>query len=383
VLCKQITLSHPCLSLPMTDLSHRLDDYDYDLPPDRIAQFPAPQRDHSRLLVLETGALAPAHRTFADIIDYLRPGDLLVVNTTKVFPARLLGRKQTGGKVELFLLSFPRSVPASGTGAAWLEAPAPALIKSSKRPQVGSLLLFNPQLRARIDTLHPDGKAEVTMQYHPERDQTLEMLLEAHGQMPLPPYISRPHGSSGEDQHRYQTRYARQTGSVAAPTAGLHFSDDLLAAIRNKGVEIASIVLHVGYGTFAPVRTEDIRDHVIHKETVEITPETAATVQRVKERGGRIWAVGTTTVRTLEFAADTRGQICPGTGDCDLFIYPGYRFRIVDNLITNFHLPKSSLLFLVSALAGRHRILAAYRTAVDAGYRFFSYGDAMAIITKP
>jgi len=367
----------------MTDHSHRLDDYDYDLPADRIAQFPAAQRDRSRLLVLEAAATSPTHRTFTDIIDYLRPTDLLVVNTTRVFPARLLGRKQTGGKVELFLLSFPRRLPSIDTGSPWLEATAPALIKSSKRPKIGSLLDFSEQLRARVNELRPDGKAEVTVQYQVKQGQTLEMLLETHGQMPLPPYINRPHGSSSEDLHRYQTRYAQQTGSVAAPTAGLHFSDDLLQKIRNTGVEIASIVLHVGYGTFAPVRTEDIRDHVIHQETVEISPETAATIQRVKEAGGRIWAVGTTTVRTLEFAADARGCIRPGTSDCDLFIYPGYRFRIVDNLITNFHLPKSSLLFLVSALAGRDRVLKAYREAVAAGYRFFSYGDAMAIITKP
>jgi S-adenosylmethionine:tRNA ribosyltransferase-isomerase len=370
-------------SVSMTDHSHRLDDYDYDLPVDRIAQFPASQRDCSRLLVLEAGTSSLAHCTFSNIVEYLRAGDLLVVNTTKVFPARLLGHKQTGGKAELFLLAFPRPSAATDPNSPWQEAAAPALIKSSKRPGIGSLLHFSAQLRARIEALYPDGKAEVTVQYQPEKGQTLEMLLEAHGQMPLPPYITRPHGSSGEDLHRYQTRYARQTGSVAAPTAGLHFSDDLLAKIRTKGVEIASIILHVGYGTFAPVRTEDIREHAIHKETVAIAPETAAAIQRTRERGGRIWAVGTTTVRTLEFAADAHGSIRPGTGECDLFIYPGYRFRVVDNLITNFHLPKSSLLFLVSALAGRQRILAAYREAVAANYRFFSYGDAMAIIAKP
>ncbi len=366
----------------MTDYSHRLDDYDYDLPLDRIAQFPASQRDRSRLLVLDASSPSLAHRAFSDIVDYLHPADLLVVNTTKVFPARLLGHKQTGGKAELFLLSFPRSSAISGTGSLWREATAPALIKSSKRPKIGSLIHFSKQLRARIDDLLPDGKAEVTLQY-PENDQTLEILLEAHGQMPLPPYISRPDGSSDDDLHRYQTRYARQTGSVAAPTAGLHFSDDLLGKIRGKGVGIAHVVLHVGYGTFAPVRTEDIRDHQIHKEAVEISTETAEKINQTKLSGGRIWAVGTTTVRTLEFAADAQGRIQPGTGECDLFIYPGFQFRVVDNLITNFHLPKSSLLFLVSALAGRQRILAAYKQAVAADYRFFSYGDAMTIITKP
>ncbi|MDR2550707.1 MAG: tRNA preQ1(34) S-adenosylmethionine ribosyltransferase-isomerase QueA [Desulfobulbus sp.] len=366
----------------MTDHSYRLDDYDYDLPADLIAQFPAPQRDQSRLLVLATQNPSPAHRRFADLIDYLRAGDLLVLNTTKVFPARLLGSKQTGGKVELFLLALPRPAVASDADPTWHQATATALIKSSKRPKKGSLLSFGPRFRARIDDLHPDGKAEVTLQYRPEQEQSLEQVLELHGQMPLPPYISRPDGSLGEDRDRYQTRYARQTGSVAAPTAGLHFSDELLAAIRSKGVELATIVLHVGYGTFAPVRSEDIRDHAIHREYVEIPPAAAEAIHRTKQAGGRVWAVGTTTVRTLEFAADEQGLIRAGRGECDLFIYPGYRFRVVDNLITNFHLPKSSLLFLVAALAGRNRIMATYREAVMAGYRFFSYGDAMAIVTR-
>ena len=366
----------------MTDHSHRLDAYDYDLPADRIAQFPAAQRDQSRLLVLAGASGPPDHRRFTDLIDYLRAGDLLVLNTTRVFPARLLGSKQTGGRVELFLLAFPRRSASDGTAPPWRQATATALVKSSKRPKIGSLLHFGPRLQARIDGLHPDGKAEVTLHYQPEPGQSLEQILETHGQMPLPPYISRPDGNLGEDRDRYQTRYARQTGSVAAPTAGLHFSDQALAAIRAKGVTIAAIVLHVGYGTFAPVRSEDIRDHAIHKEYVEIPTETAEAIRQAKQGGGRIWAVGTTTVRTLEFAADGRGQVRTGSGECDLFIYPGYRFKVVDNLITNFHLPKSSLLFLVSALAGRDRILSAYREAVTEGYRFFSYGDAMAIITR-
>nr|WP_281172868.1 tRNA preQ1(34) S-adenosylmethionine ribosyltransferase-isomerase QueA [Desulfobulbus elongatus] len=377
--------NHPepaSLLLTMTDHTYRLDDYDYDLPADRIAQFPAPQRDRSRLLVLATDSPSLAHRTFADLADYLRAGDLLVINTTKVFPARLLGHKQTGGRVELLLLAFPRPASEGNADRSWRQASATGLIKSSKRPKIGSLLHFGPSFRARVDGLHPDGKAEVTLQYQPKQGQSLEQLLEVHGQMPLPPYISRPDGSLGEDRHRYQTRYARQTGSVAAPTAGLHFSDEVLAAIGNKGVERANIVLHVGYGTFAPVRSEDIRDHAIHREYVEIPEETVTAIRQARERGGRIWAVGTTTVRTLEFAADAEGHVRAGCGECDLFIYPGYRFRVVDNMITNFHLPKSSLLFLVSALAGQNRILAAYREAVTAGYRFFSYGDAMAIITR-
>ncbi|NLX19947.1 MAG: tRNA preQ1(34) S-adenosylmethionine ribosyltransferase-isomerase QueA, partial [Desulfobulbus sp.] len=213
--------------------------------------------------------------------------------------------------------------------------------------------------------------------------QDLEKLLEHQGQMPLPPYINRSSGQTAEDQERYQTRYACQTGSVAAPTAGLHFTTELLTEIQSKGTEIANITLHVGYGTFSPIRTPDIRKHNIHKEWYTVSPETAAAIQRAKAQKRRIWAVGTTTVRTLEFVTDPQGTVTPGTGECDLYIYPGYRFRTVDNLITNFHLPKSSLLLLVSALAGRQRILDTYQQAISRGYRFFSYGDAMAIITKP
>ncbi|MCL2789642.1 MAG: tRNA preQ1(34) S-adenosylmethionine ribosyltransferase-isomerase QueA [Desulfobulbus sp.] len=366
----------------MTDHSYLLDDYDYDLPADQIAQFPEPQRDRSRLLVLATGSTSIAHRRFADLVDYLHAGDLLVINTTKVFPARLLGNKQTGGKIELFLLAFPQISSTNGADSSWRKATATALIKSAKRPKIGSLIHLGPRFLVQIDDMHADGTAKVTLQYQPEPGQTLEQVLDDHGQMPLPPYISRPDGSLGEDRHRYQTRYARHTGSVAAPTAGLHFSDELMTAIRSKGVTIATIVLHVGYGTFAPVHSEDIRNHVLHREYVAIPAETAEAVRQVKQGGGRIWAVGTTTVRTLEFAADRQGYVQAGSGECDLFIYPGYRFRTVDNIITNFHLPKSSLLFLVSALAGRERILTAYQEAVAAGYRFFSYGDAMAIITK-
>jgi S-adenosylmethionine:tRNA ribosyltransferase-isomerase len=366
----------------MDDYTYQLDAYDYDLPPDRIAQAPAPQRDQSRLLVLEPGTSAPLHRSFADIVDHLRDSDLLVINTTKVFPARLLGNKETGGKAELFLLHLPKPLPPSSSNPTSQEATATALIKSSKRPKAGSLLFFGEHLRARVDALTDDGKAEVTLQYSTTGGRALETLLEEHGQVPLPPYITRLHGTSTEDLHRYQTRYARQTGSVAAPTAGLHFSDALLQRIRSKGVQVAEIVLHVGYGTFSPVRTQDIREHRIHREWVEISPETAEQINRAKTAGGRIWAVGTTTVRSLEFSTSTNGQVRSFSGECDLFIYPGFSFRVIDNLITNFHLPKSSLLFLVSALAGRERILDAYRQAVEHNYRFFSYGDAMAIITR-
>lgn len=366
------------------EANHLLEAYDYYLPPEQIAQYPVPQRDQSRLLVLDTSITAPpAHHRFSDILLYLRAGDLLVVNSTKVFPARLSGCKQTGGKVELFLLEFPRIAPTSYAAVNGGEALATALIKSSKRPQPGSLLLFSDNLSARVNSYDKDGKANVSLLFNKKHGYSLETLLENHGQVPLPPYINRPHGCLGEDSHRYQTCYANQSGSVAAPTAGLHFSDDLLAAIKQKGIEVAEIVLHVGYGTFAPVRSTDIRRHAIHSEMVEVSSTTAATINRVKAAGGRIWAVGTTTVRTLEFTADQQGQIQALAGPCDLYIYPGYQFQVVDNLITNFHLPKSSLLFLVSALAERRRVLDAYNLAVASGYRFFSYGDAMAIITRP
>ncbi len=367
----------------MIDYIYQLDAYDYELPPERIAQVPEAQRDQSKLLVLEANRPEPEHRQFANISEYLRPNDLLVVNSTKVFPARLLGHKESGGKAELFLLHFPREVAEQDVGASWQEATATALVKSSKRPKIGSALFFGDQLRARIDGINEEGKVDVTLQYRTEKRESLEEILKNHGQVPLPPYISRPQGSSPDDMDRYQTRYAKQTGSVAAPTAGLHFSDGLLAQIRAQGVRMASVVLHVGYGTFAPVRTSDIREHRIHREWVELTATTAELVNQTKAEGGRIWAVGTTTVRTLEFAAAKTGRVRPMTGECDLFIYPGYSFQVVDNLITNFHLPKSSLLFLVSALAGRERILAAYQEAIVRDYRFFSYGDAMAIISAP
>ncbi len=359
------------------DNRYQLSAYDYFLPEDQIAQHPARQRDQSRLLVLNRTDNTIRHRRFDFLSKLLRPGDLLVLNNTKVFPARLLGRKQTGGRVEMLLLHFPE--PA-GHEEDFNRSRALTLIRSSKRPRPGSLLIFKGSLRARIDVLRPDGKVDVTL-FHPAT-VNLEHLLEKHGQIPLPPYISRPQGSTTADSHRYQTRYARHTGSVAAPTAGLHFSDQLLKTLKEKGIRQVAVTLHVGYGTFAPVRSEDIRQHDIHEEYIRIPEETARTINETRAAGGRIWAVGTTSARTIEYGADADGRVQPVEGLCDLYIYPGYRFKIVDNLITNFHLPRSSLLFLVSALAGRKRILESYREAVQQGYRFFSYGDAMTIVTK-
>ena len=364
---------------------YRLDAYEYILPAELIAQEPAAQRDTSRLMVLHDVDCGREHLFFADILRFFRPGDVLVLNNTRVFPARLFGHKESGGKIELFLLALPEKQACTGpeqTG--WLQAQAPALLKSSKRAKTGAILSFGENLRAEVLALAEDGKAEVLLHYRSEPGQNLEDVLRTCGRMPLPPYISRSgQEHAAEDLQRYQTCYARHTGSVAAPTAGLHFTPELLQKLAALGVEIAELTLHVGYGTFAPVRSDDIRQHAIHQEWVSLAPEDAARINAAREAGRRIWAVGTTTTRSLEFAVDKNGVVQPFSGPCNLYIYPGFRFQVVDNLITNFHLPKSSLLFLVSALAGREKILAAYNEAVRLRYRFFSYGDAMALITRP
>lgn len=355
------------------EAQYRLSSYDYPLPERLIAQQPADQRDQSRLLVLDCVNNTLRHSRFAAVGELLRPGDLLVVNNSKVFPARLFGAKDTGGRVELLLLHFPETDRPG-------EAAASALLRSSKRPKPGSRLQFADDLHARVEELLPDGKVRVRLLHPPDAD--LAQLLDQYGQLPLPPYIRRPEGSTAADSQRYQTEYACHIGSTAAPTAGLHFSRQLLAELEQQGIRQAAVTLHVGYGTFAPVRSSDIREHQIHQEFVRVPEETAEAIQATRAAGGRIWAVGTTTARTLEFAADATGRVQPMEGLCGLYIYPGYRFKAADNLITNFHLPCSSLLFLVSALAGRERILAAYAEAVAENYRFFSYGDAMAIVRQ-
>ncbi|HIJ89830.1 MAG: tRNA preQ1(34) S-adenosylmethionine ribosyltransferase-isomerase QueA [Desulfobulbaceae bacterium] len=354
--------------------------YQFALPEENIAQHPLSRRDSSRLLVVDCVTGETKDKTFFDICDYLAPGDLLVVNNTRVFPARLLGKKESGGKAELLILEYP--VPESGSVGGdvegWQLAEVVGLVKSAKRPKPGGHLLFSENLVGVVRELLPDGKVRVALRYRGD----LARLLEEHGEMPLPPYIHREEGQSEEDRQRYQTVYAENPGAVAAPTAGLHFTPELLERIQERGVRIAQVTLHVGYGTFAPVRVADIREHVIHAEYLKVSEETAMLVNETRASGGRVWAVGTTSVRALEFAARETGQVTARSGFCDLYIYPGYQFRVVDNLITNFHLPQSSLLFLVSALVGRARILAAYGEAVAKGYRFYSYGDAMVLITK-
>lgn len=359
------------------DNTFQLAAYDYQLPEHQIAQHPVTERDKSRLMVLNCPDNKKTHHQFDQITQWLRPGDLLVVNNSKVFPARLIGHKETGGRVEMLLLHFPEEIADSNHP----QARALTLIKSSKRPKTGTILTFGDRLTARVEAIREDGKVEVTLGY--AAGEHLETLINALGKIPLPPYIRRPKGNSTEDQRRYQTTYASATGSVAAPTAGLHFSNSLIRSIQDMGVTIAQVTLHVGYGTFAPVRCEDIRQHQIHEEYVSVSEDTARKINQARKDGNRIWAVGTTSARTLEFAADDNGRVSAVNAFCTLYIYPGYRFKVVENLITNFHLPQSSLLFLVAALAGKTPILDSYNEAVKQGYRFFSYGDAMAIITRP
>ena len=361
----------------------QLSAYDYELPEENIAQHPVADRDQSRLLIVDCEKNGMRHDYFQNIVDLVRPGDVIVANDTKVFPARLIGSKETGGRVEILLLHYPEILLARENKNGMQCVEVLALMKSSKRPRPGSVITFGKHLYALVLELLDNGQVRLELQYILEQETSLEDLFIRYGQVPLPPYIKRPEGTTDDDLQRYQTKYAQHPGSVAAPTAGLHFSEVLLDKLRSRKVEIFTITLHVGYGTFAPVRTEDIRSHKIHAEYIRITPETAMMINEYRKHGSRIWAVGTTTARALEFATDTKGDINPYQGLCDLYIYPGYHFQVVDNLITNFHLPRSSLLFLVSALAGRERILDCYREAVRLGYRFYSYGDAMAIITRP
>lgn len=356
-----------------------LEAYDYSLPEKNIAQHPSEARDGSKLLVLHRQNGAREHKLFSDITGFFSKGDILIVNDTKVFPARLQGKKQSGGKAEIFLLHFPEIIKAKAETGDKGYAVATALVKSSRRPAIGSKIKISEDFGCIITEHHDNGQVKIEMEY--PADQDLAEIISSHGSVPLPPYIERDSGTQKNDRVRYQTVYAENTGAVAAPTAGLHFTQTLLDELHSKGVEIASLTLHVGYGTFAPVRTERIEEHNIHREYISLSAETAEKIRQVKKNGGKVWAVGTTTVRALEFAAQDSGEVRPLEGWCDLYIIPGFRFAVVDNLITNFHLPKSSLLFLVAALCGRETMLDCYREAIARNYRFYSYGDAMAIIS--
>lgn len=336
-------------------------DFSFELPDALIARHPLAERRASRLLVLDGPSGTLAHRQFADLLDYLSAGDLMVFNDTRVIPARLFGQKQTGGKLEILVerVLDDRRVLAH--------------VRSSKSPKPGSVILIEGGGEARM-LARQDALFEL------EFGEDVLALLERAGHMPLPPYIDRP--DEAADRERYQTVYAQRAGAVAAPTAGLHFDNELLAALRDKGVETAFVTLHVGAGTFQPVRVERIEKHHMHREWLEVSQAVVDAVAACRARGGRVIAVGTTSVRSLESAARD-GELKPFSGDTDIFIYPGKSFHVVDALVTNFHLPESTLLMLVSAFAGYPETMAAYAAAVEQGYRFFSYGDAMFITRNP
>ncbi len=343
----------------------RRSDFFYELPEEQIAQHPCARRDGSRLFVLDRKSGKNEHRIFSDIVSYLRPEDILVVNTSKVIPARLLGcSEKTGAPMEFLLLHESE------------DGQFETLVRPGKRARVGSRFVFKDVLSAEVTGITEGGNRLVRFSYDRTVFRNLYEVLDRVGNMPLPPYIKE----KLTDKTRYQTVYAREEGSAAAPTAGLHFTEELLERIRAMGVGYAELTLHVGLGTFRPVKEERIEDHLMHAEHFAITDETAEEINRRRAAGGRIVAVGTTTCRVLESVADENGLLRGMSGQTRIFIYPGYRFRAVDALITNFHLPESTLIMLVSALAGRERILAAYREAVERGYRFFSFGDAMLII---
>lgn len=337
-------------------------DFEYKLPPELIAQEPLPQRDQSRLLVVRRDREDFEHRLFRDILEYLVPGDLLVVNETKVLPVRLFGVKErTGGRVEVLLL---RTVGSD----TW-----EVLVRPGRRVMPGTRLVFGEGLlQAEVLSRTEAGGRTVRFFY----EGSFEGVLRRVGEVPLPPYVKKKLAAP----ERYQTVYAREPGSAAAPTAGLHFTPELLTAIKEKGAAVIPLVLHIGLDTFRPVRVEEITLHRMHREEYFIPEKTAEAVNRAKGEGRRVIAVGTTAVRCLEAAADKRGRVVAGAGDTDLFIYPGYRFKVVDAMVTNFHLPCSTLLMLVAAFTGREKILRAYGEAVRLRYRFFSFGDAMLII---
>ena len=340
----------------------KLSDFMYDLPEERIAQTPAEPRDHSRLMVLHRDTHAIEHRYFYDVIDYLKPGDVLVINETRVIPARLIGERPSGGACEVLLLK--QVAPKR-----W-----ETLVRPGKKLKPGAEVVFGGgRLRGRVLETTDAGGRIVEF----ECEGTGEAALDALGEMPLPPYIHEKLA----DRERYQTVYAKQEGSAAAPTAGLHFTPELLARIREKGVDVVPVLLHVGLGTFRPVKAENIEDHEMHSEYYEVTEDAAARINAARARGGRIVAVGTTSVRTLESAAED-GVLMAKKGETQIFIRPGYRYQMVDALITNFHLPGSTLMMLVSALYDREHIIAAYEEAVRDEYRFFSFGDAMLILLR-
>ena len=337
-------------------------DFYYDLPKELIAQDPLEDRSSSRLLVLHRKSERVEHRVFTDIVEYLKPGDCLVRNNTKVIPARLYGtRVDTGTTIELLLLKRMEN-------DVW-----ETLVKPGKKARQGAVISFGDGiLTGEIIDVKEDGNRLIQFRY----EGIFEEILDQLGQMPLPPYITH----TLKDKNRYQTVYAKYEGSAAAPTAGLHFTEELFQKLEEKGVLVANVTLHVGLGTFRPVKVDDVSKHHMHTEFYQVTKEEADKINKAKQAGGRIVCVGTTSCRTIESAADENGVLKPGQGDTDIFIYPGYSFKMMDVLITNFHLPESTLLMLVSALAGKEQVMRVYEEAVQERYRFFSFGDAMIIL---
>lgn len=339
-------------------------DFQFELPDELIARYPMPERSASRLLMLNGNTGETRHGHFIDVLDLLQPGDLLVFNNTRVIPARMFGQKASGGKLEILIERILD------------EHSVLAHVRASKAPKPGTLILLDKGFSAEMVARH-----DALFELHFAGDVPVLDILNQIGHMPLPPYIDRPDENS--DKERYQTVYNQRPGAVAAPTAGLHFDEKLLAALREKGVDFAFVTLHVGAGTFQPVRVERLEDHQMHSEYAEVSAEVIAKINATRERGGRVVAVGTTSVRSLETAAQVSlkaGEpLSPFFGDTSIFIYPGYQYQLVDALITNFHLPGSTLIMLVSAFAGYEHVMNAYQEAVTSGYRFFSYGDAMFI----
>ncbi|TYO97940.1 tRNA preQ1(34) S-adenosylmethionine ribosyltransferase-isomerase QueA [Desulfallas thermosapovorans] len=339
----------------------KVTDFEYYLPDELIAQEPAPVRDESRLMVLRKNGGEPEHRLFKDIVEYIKPQDVLVINDTRVIPARLWGKKEgTGTTIEVLLLTRRD------------EHTWETLVRPGRRVPPGTNIIFDAELTGTVEAVVGEGCRLIKFQYQ----GVFEQLLDKLGVMPLPPYIRK----QPADPKRYQTVYAREPGSAAAPTAGLHFTPELLQRIRDQGTSIVPVLLHVGLGTFRPVKVDEVARHRMHAEYYSVSVETARVINEARARGGRVIAVGTTTTRCLETAAREKGAVKPGAGWTEIFIYPGYHFQAVDGLVTNFHLPRSTLLMMVSALVGRERLLDAYARAVQLRYRFFSFGDAMLII---
>ncbi|MDU5106882.1 tRNA preQ1(34) S-adenosylmethionine ribosyltransferase-isomerase QueA [Clostridium sp.] len=339
----------------------KVSDFDFDLPEELIAQHPLEKRDASRLMVLDKNTGNIEHRSFYDVIEYLNEGDTLVLNNTRVMPARLIGEKEeTGGKIEFLLLKRLE-------GDKW-----ECLAKPGKRAKIGQNFVFGDgKLKCKVVDIIEEGNRIIEFSY----DGIFEQVLDELGEMPLPPYITE----KLDDKERYQTVYSKEKGSAAAPTAGLHFTNELLEEIKAKGVNIAYLTLHVGLGTFRPVKVEDINEHIMHSEFYHLDKENADLINETKKRGNKVIAVGTTSTRTLETIGDENGFVREQSGWTDIFLYPGYKYKVIDELITNFHLPESTLIMLVSALAGKENVMNAYNTAVKERYRFFSFGDSMLI----